>query len=297
MSALPPAVVDKDLDAYLAALGDHPQSCIPFALDAAGAEAAFGRWLQGLALVPGDLKTAAKFNKAEPAYLPFWVISARGHASYKGEKGQHYKDTEDHTDAAGNVTTREVTRTSWSPTSGDVRHSFEGVVLPAFAGLDEKRLALVQPDLKKLAAFDPSHATRGKAERPAFSGREAFIKARPGLEAELKALAEKQIGGDERKVAKLEPRFLDPVVKLILVPVFRGSFHYGGKDYEFLMHGASGEVYGDHPVSAGKILAVVATVLLVFAAIVGSVYWFVIRPQMAKMNNDPPGKVSPVGGK
>jgi hypothetical protein len=281
---IPSANHEKELEAYLASVSDAPQACIPFAVTGPKVEQSFKTWLDGLSLVPGDLKTTAKFNKADAAYVPFWVVSAQAHAAYKGERGDHYKDAEEQTAPNGETKTREVTRTDWSPAQGEVRHSFQDIVVCAVNGLDERQLALITPDVRRLSAYDAPQASQGKPDRAAVGGREAFARARASMEAHLKSLAEKDIGGNERKVSKLEPRFLNPVVKLVLVPVYRGSFHYGGKDYEFLMHGSTGEVHGDHPVSAGKIALVVGAVLLVFALIVGGVYWFVVRPALEQQN-------------
>lgn len=287
---VPPVAHEKELEAYLAGVSDVPQACIPFAITGPQVEQSFKSWLDTLSLVPGDLKTAAKFNKADPTYVPFWVVSAQAHASYKGERGDHYKDTEEYTAPDGSTKTREVTRTDWSPTQGEVRHSFQDVVLCAVNGLGDMELALIKPDPRRLAAFEASHASHAKPDRAAFGGREAFARARATMEAHLRSLAEKDIGGNERKVSKLEPRFLNPVVKLVLAPMYRGSFHYGGKDYQFAMDGSTGKVHGDHPVSAGKIALVVGAFLLVVAAIIGGAYWFVVRPAMEKQS--PPAKIS-----
>jgi hypothetical protein len=279
------AACEKEVENYLARLtaqkNVEPEGYFPFALDGARASAAFTQWLNGLSLVPGDLKTGAKLNGLDAKYVPFWVISSMTYTSYKGERGENYKETEGYTDAGGQQRTREVTKVRWVPAAGEVRHHFENVVLCAGSGLSDAQVALLRPkDLRQLAGYSPGAVDGTAAERPAFDAKAGFGKARAAMEADVKKLAEKDIGGAQQKVTKLETRHVNVGVKLVLVPAYSGTFGYKGKNYPLLVNGLTGEVQGEHPVSAGKVALVVVIFLLVVAAVAAAAYFFLIRPNM-----------------
>src|SRR6185295_14049316 len=124
---LPPVLSDlaaceKEIETYLARLtaqrAIEPEGVLPV-LNPDRAKAAFNQWLQGLALVPGDLKTTARLNDLKPKYVPFWVASSMTYTSYKGERGENYKEKEQYKDPQGQTQTREVAKVRWSPSAGE----------------------------------------------------------------------------------------------------------------------------------------------------------------------------------
>jgi hypothetical protein len=281
------AACEKEIENHLARLtaqrAVEPEGYIPFGLDGGQASAAFTKWLNGLVLVPGDLKTTARLNDLQAKYVPFWVASAMTYTTYKGERGENYKDTEGYTDANGQHRTREVTKVRWVPAGGEVRHHFEDLTLCACSGLPQAQVALLQPkDLRRLAGYSPGAIDGAVVEKYTIDPRGGFAKARALMEAEVKKLAEKDVGGAQQKVTKLETRHVNVNLKLVLVPAYSGSYRYKGKDYPLHVNGATGEVQGEYPVSAGKVALVVLIFLLIFAAIVAAAYFFLIRPNLQR---------------
>jgi hypothetical protein len=279
------AATERELETYLARLTSQPtvppEAHLPFATDQHQAAEAFNRWLASRAMVPGDLKSAARLGGLEAKYVPFWVVSSMTYSSYKGERGENYKDTEGYTAPDGSYKTREVTKVRWTPVTGEVRHNFEGEILCGLTSLSQEQVTFLTPrDLRQLSSLNGSQPAGGPVEKYTLGPREIFNKARTTMDADTKGLVEKDIGGNERKVAKVETRHTGVTIKHVLVPMYRGSFQYKGKDYPILVNGATGEVTGEHPVSAGKVAMVVLIFILIFAAIAGVLYWFVIRPHL-----------------
>ena len=85
----------------------RPESVVPFRVDKAAANNAFGEWIGGLWFRPNDLKKMAKVQELGGVYIPFWTFDAQVHSRWSAEAGYYYKELE--VDSEGNE--REVTRT------------------------------------------------------------------------------------------------------------------------------------------------------------------------------------------
>jgi hypothetical protein len=277
------AAAEREVEAYLNGLGKAgggPDAHVPFAIDRQGVEAAFRKWLGTLSLVPGDLTTAAELGTLKQIYVPFWLVNSMTYSRYNGERGEEYQDTEYQTDANGNSTSRQVTKIAWNYADGEVKHNFENVVLCAGSGLSAEQTNLLTP--KNAANAQPYRAPGADVtvQRSAFDPRAAFNKARTSMEASIKKLVEKDIGGKQQKVNKVETRHVGVSMRQLLVPAWQGTYKYKGKDYPIFLHGATGEATGEHPLSAGKVLLVVLIFFAIVAAIAAAVYFFVIKPGM-----------------
>jgi hypothetical protein len=217
------AAAERGLEAYLGQLTAQstvePEAYVPMALSEDQASDAFNRWLKSLSLVPGDLTTAATLNGVEAKYVPFWVVSSMTYSSYRGERGENYKETEDYTDATGQHRTREVTRVAWEPVAGEVNRHFEHLAICAAPNLTDEQVKLLKPtDASELTSCRSSDVSDVKVERYSVSPREGFGKARAKMEAKIKQLVEKDIGGNQRKVVKVETWHTNVTVKHVLIP-------------------------------------------------------------------------------
>jgi hypothetical protein len=78
----------------------------------------------------------------------------------------------------------------------------------------------------------------------------------------------RDIGGDEQQILTLKTSYGNTSYKYILLPVWLSVFHYGSKVYRFVVNARTGEVLGERPYSAIKIiLAVLAAILVITLAI------------------------------
>jgi hypothetical protein len=298
------AAAERELDAYLSRMTaqprTEPEAHVPFALDNARAAEAFKKWLNGLGLVPGDLKKTAQLGPLQAVYVPFWAVSAMTYVAYQGERGDNYKEKEQYKDGQGQTQTREVTKVRWHPASGEVKRNFENVLVCAHAGLADDRVALVRPvDPKRLQPYRANGSAT--VERCAVEPKSAFNKARTLMEAENRKLVEADIKGDQRKVSKMETRHVGVTLRHVVAPAYQGTFRYKGKDYPIFMSGATGEVTGEYPVSAGKVALVVLIFVLLVAAILGALYYFLIGPALqeqhgARVPPAPPALVATATG-
>ncbi|MGI9501260.1 MAG: zinc ribbon domain-containing protein, partial [Geminicoccaceae bacterium] len=91
------------------------------------------------------------------------------------------------------------------------------------------------------------------------------------------------IGGDSQRIHDIQTRYGDISFKHILLPVWVASYRYGGKAYQFVVNGQTGEVQGERPYSWIKIA---------IAALVGLALALVLL--MAAQNTDIAGGTFPL---
>ncbi len=276
------STAERELEATLSRLvaaGNQPDFVIPFAIDMTEALNRFHKWLKGLSFVPGTLKTRADLGALTPCYVPFWAIHSLTCTSYSGERGEEVKTTEEYTDASGEVKTREVTKIEWHPAWGEVRQLFDNVYLCAAGDVPETHLAVLEPrEVRNHQSFSPEAVAQTTARAVFLDARTAFTRARDTMEKKLRAQVERDIGGKQQRVNRMDTRHVGVSMKLLLVPAYEGTYRYGGKPYKVLINGATGDVSGDYPISAGKVLLAILLVLGVIALIGAAIWFFLIRP-------------------
>src|SRR5262245_65497735 len=77
------------------------------------------------------------------------------------------------------------------------------------------------------------------------------------------------VPGDTQRNLSVENRFSRVTFKHVLLPIWIAAYRYGGKPYQFLVNGQTGEVVGKAPWSFWKIFfAVVALLAVIAVAIV-----------------------------
>ena len=88
----------------------------------------------------------------------------------------------------------------------------------------------------------------------------------------------RDIGGDRQRVEDVDTRYDGISFKHILLPFWTAGFRFGGKTYQFVVNGRTGEVRGERPYSIVKIALAVAVVIALAAA---AAYLFAGTQQMS----------------
>ena len=73
------------------------------------------------------------------------------------------------------------------------------------------------------------------------------------MEPAIDAAIQRDIGGDAQRIHAQQTVVDDIRFKHLLMPVWIGSYRFGGKPYQIVVNGQTGEVEGDRPWSAWKI--------------------------------------------
>ena len=245
----------------------RPQAVLPFALDKTTAQRVFSQWVGSRWFAPNALKrTVSQADGVHGVYLPWWTYDANTITTYRGERGTQRRVQENRPNAtaqAGAATTRLVT--DWSPASGAVPVVFDDLLIassPSIAPhlgrvLDRWDLSRLRPPADEVLAGFSVEVYRTPLEA-------GFGEARSRMEPAIDAAIRRDIGGDAQRIHAKQSLIDDIRFKHLLLPVWIGSYRFGGKAYQIVVNGQSGEVEGDRPWSKWKIgLAVALAVIVV----------------------------------
>jgi hypothetical protein len=243
-----------------------PQALISFALDRAAAQRVFAQWVAGRWFAPNALKaTVRQADAVKGVYLPWWTYDAATITTYRGERGTHRQVAENRPNAtaqAGAATTRTVT--DWSPASGAVPVAFDDLLVVGSPSIPPHLARVLDRwDLQRLRP-PTDDVFAGFAVEVYRTGLEAgFAQARERMESTIDNAIRRDIGGNAQRIHAKQTVVDDIRFKHLLMPVWIGSYRFGGKPYRIVVNGQSGEVEGDRPWSKWKIAAAVVAVLVV----------------------------------
>ena len=242
-----------------------PRALLPFKIARDEAATRFRAWVKSLWFAPDRLQREAGAGRIDGVYLPFWTYDCATHTRYDGQRGEDY--TEQQRGPDGKV--RTITKTNWTPVSGDVRAVFDDVIVPASGSLPEKYVAALEPwDLKDLVPYADSYLSGFRTESYARSLAGGFEAARAIMESAIRDLIHRDIGGDRQSVDSMDTKYSGLTFKHVLLPVWISSYRFRGTVYRFLVNARTGEVQGERPWSWIKIaLAVLAGLVLL------ALYW------------------------
>lgn len=250
----------------------QPKALLPFHVERKSAEQAFERWLAGLWFAPSDLKRRARTGKIDGVYIPFWTYDCETESYYRGERGEHYYETETYTEEENGervTKTRQVRRTRWYSASGVVWEHFDDVLVLASSSLPRPLTDALEPwDLEALVPFDERYLAGFRTECYQLDLPSGFEQAKGVMDGVIRGEVRRDIGGDEQRIHSVRTRHYDITYKHILLPVWISAYRYGDKPFRFLVNARTGEVQGERPWSAIKITFAVLAALAVIALIV-----------------------------
>lgn len=250
----------------------HPQSCLPFAVTQRQAVERFNAWIASRWFAPGDLRQLANLGQLSGVYLPFWTYDSMTYTHYTGARGDDYWDTETYHDRDANghmvTRTRQVRRTRWTRVSGEVDHFFDDVLVCASRSLPEPYVDRLEPwDLEDLEGFQPEFLSGFKTERYTVTLGEGFAAATEIMDAQIRLLCNRDIGGDHQRLDSVETQHVGVTFKHLLLPIWLAVYRYHDKTYRIMVNARTGEVVGSRPYSAAKIAALVLAILIAVLAI------------------------------
>lgn len=243
-----------------------PEVVLPVVVSRASAEQRFRAWASKSWFRPPALRTAEV--ALHLLLLPAWRFHARLETHWAGLRPA-------------------ATRSGKTPVAG-VEQLELTTMVPASTGLSQAELAALQPfdesqarpwrgavDLAVDSSADLDDTGSGEGvetiwEPPALTKRGARSQAHHELaESHRRRLARERGLVSARVSAVIEDRD----VRLLLVPIYIGTFRFRDRPWRFLVNGQTGEVVGKAPLDWRKVFALVVLAL----AIVGLI-WLGQRP-------------------
>jgi DNA-directed RNA polymerase subunit RPC12/RpoP len=245
-----------------------PEAVLPFELDRPRMRAALREWASSRWFAPNSLKKVTEAESSRSTYLPHWTYDAATTSAYRGERGDHYWETETYTEN-GETKTRQVRRTAWRPAHGVVDRGFDDVLVTGTTKVAPKHLDTLEPwPLLDAEAYRPEYLAGHETLRYDVEPEQGLAQAKETMQSVIRDDCRRDIGGDEQRVHSVSTEYREVMFKLMLLPVWVAVYLHAGKTYNVLVNGRTGEVAGERPYSALKIALAIALAVLVIAAVI-----------------------------
>ena len=253
--------------------GLRPDSAIPFKLDINDAGARFTRWVRSRRLAPFPMKKEYEAGALTGVYIPYWSFDAKTKTAYTGQAGDYYRETEQDTRTENGKTEAKpnsVRKLRWRFVSGAYEKAFSGIIYSDSKELDEDTVRRLEPfKLNELEKFTPRHLGGFLAQRYGQGPGAAWARAKAymasAIRGDVQAIVKR--GSDALGALHICPEYTGVRHRLMLLPVWMGSYRYRNKTYRCFINGQTGEITGGSPRSALKILIMIAAALAVLAAL------------------------------
>jgi predicted RNA-binding Zn-ribbon protein involved in translation (DUF1610 family) len=243
-----------------------PQGLLPFSVTDKDAHLKFRNWIKGLWWAPGKLKKQAFSNNAlTGTYVPYWTYDAETLSRYTGRRGIDREVTS--TDSDGETTT--TTETRWHDVSGTMQCCFDDLLVVASDSLPKDEMDELAPwDLENLTPYADEYLSGFKAERYSVDVQAGFERAKEIMDGEIRDHVELDIGGDRQEINSLSTDYDDVSYKHVLLPIWLSAYSFQGTTYRFVINGRTGEVQGERPISAVKVILALLAGFLVAGGVV-----------------------------
>ncbi|HYO20422.1 MAG TPA: hypothetical protein VES02_17350 [Dermatophilaceae bacterium] len=256
-----PLVVSDDLGGQL----KTPDGVVPFTVDKPRAAACFQEWTSSRWFAPSALKKISKTASMTGSYLPHWGFDDRTTTDYTGQRGDHYYTTETYTTQQNGRTvtnTRQVQHTAWSHASGRVSRDFTDVLATGVSTPDADLLEKLGPwSTADATGYQSEYLAGFDSPRYDVDADAGFASAKQDMAAVIQDDCRADIGGDEQRVDQMRTNDQDVLFRLLLLPLWIATYIAGGKTFDVFVNANTGEVIGERPYSAVKIIAAVVAAL------------------------------------
>lgn len=242
----------------------RPESLLPMKIGENQVRDSIHRWYRTRWFAPNRLKRAALTDTVKGLYIPYWTFDAQVRAEWTAESGYYYYEQETYRDSQGELKTRQVQKTRWEPSRGQLDHFFDDELVPASRGVQPEMLRRIEPfPTKELAPYQPGFLSGWVVERYQIDLGTAAHTAREEMDAELRQLCAAQVPGDTHRNLQVEADYSGQTFKHILVPIWLLTYNYGTRNFQVVINGYTAAIAGKYPKSWIKITLAVLAILAV----------------------------------
>jgi len=249
----------------------RPESVIPLDVGQAAVEANFKRWLKGLWFRPNALKRVMAVD-AVGIYLPAWTFDANVHSAWTADSGTYYYVTRTYTTMQNGkpvTRTRRERRVRWRPAAGQRDDEYDDLQVLASHGVPaDKAQALGAFDTSALVPYRGEYLAGWFAEEYRIDLAQGWASGQARIHERQRERCAGDIPGDTYRRLSVRDTLSEVRWKHVLFPIWSATYAFGGKQYPVWIHGQTGNVVGEAPLSWVKISLAVVVVLLIILALV-----------------------------
>lgn len=248
----------------------RPESLIPLDVGRERVDQNFRTWMRGLWFRPNALKKTKKF-RAVGVYLPYWTFDCQVHSDWSADAGHYYWVTQSYwTTVNGRRVrrTRRVRKVRWVPAWGSRDDAYDDLLVNASkgvpAGLAEK---LGDFDTSALVPYRSEYLAGWRAEEYQLDLEGGWQVGREMVVEGQRRRCSGDVPGDTQRNLRVKNHIQGVRWKHVLLPIWTLNYSFRRKNYTVLIHGQSGRVEGQAPLSWVKILLTVTLVAMLVAAV------------------------------
>lgn len=236
---------------------------LPFLVTREQAAESLRKWVSSRWFAPGEFRKRGIGGVFSGIYLPYWTYDALTFTRWSGQRGIAHTVTV----GEGN-NKRTERRVEWHPAKGTFQRFFDDILVCACTGVPDKLLLALEPwPLDRVIPFTNQALSGYLARTYDVEIESGLAGAKARMAAAIQEQVRREIGGDEQRVTSVSTVHSALTFKHLLLPVWLMTYRYGNKPYQLAVNAATGEVQGERPYSAIKIIAFIATLLAILAAI------------------------------
>lgn len=242
----------------------QPSKMVPFKIDEKGAKETFLKFAKRKWFAPKDFSTPTQIENMKGIYYPFWITDADTDAQLSA------RATRVRSWRSGN---RIYTETSHFAVERSGEIHFEDITTSALKEADKKMLEGILPFASEdLRQFSPEYLSGFLAKKRNVERADLRDEVRNRMEQYATEMLRNTIQGYSTvDVTDLHLHIQKSHWEYALLPLWLLVYRGKRKDYTFALNGATGKIYGNVPVSFGR-LAVFGGALLVLVSLI--VYFF-----------------------
>ncbi|MCP3913996.1 MAG: hypothetical protein GY711_00390 [bacterium] len=251
----------------------RPESLIPLDVSEDRVRTAFRSWIDGLWFRPSALKQQKEFA-AVGVYVPTWTFDCDVRSRWTADSGTYYWVNQRVTvmvNGTPQTRTRRVRKIRWRPARGKRRDEYDDLQVIASMGVcGDLALKLGPYDTTKLVPYRPEYLAGWRAEEYQVDLEAAWQTGLARVVDSQKRRCGSDVPGDTYRRLEVRNDVRDVYWKHALLPMWTLTYTFKGKSYPVLVHGQTGNVVGDAPLSWVKILLLVLGIATVVLAIVAA---------------------------
>ncbi|MBK7641920.1 MAG: primosomal protein N' (replication factor Y) - superfamily II helicase [Planctomycetes bacterium] len=247
----------------------RPESLIPLDVGRATVEQGFRKWISSLWFRPSALARTREFQ-AVGVYVPYWTFDASVDAKWSADAGYYYYVPVTHTAMVNGrmvTQTRMERRVRWEPAWGERHDDYDDVLVHASRGLSAALAAKLGAwDMRALVRYRPEYLAGWRAEEYSVDLEQGWKNGLATIEGLERERCSGDVPGDTQRDLRVQNTVSGVRWKHLLLPMWSLTYRFGGKNYAVLIHGQTGKVVGEAPLSWIKILGFTLLVLALVAA-------------------------------